>query len=184
MEQSGTAYTSSVVPGALETTAQILTNASSGVFLSSTLYHLKATASNATFLNPSPMDLLMVVPRMIVRAGSFVLNTVPEQIDNVFRLGNRGSIIAGATGEGTSNIAPLASVGYAEGVAAATGAMTERVQETSLRNAFSFQHVRSFGGIFTYMTSKWALGCFTVVSKSQMPGYDKCASLDRIANIL
>ena len=148
-----------------ETTAQILTNVTSSPFFSTTYDHLKASAANASsYLSPSPMDLLLVVPRMVVRVGSFVFSAVPEQIDNVLGLRNGGSMIAEATTEGTQNIASAASAAYVQGTAAATGAVTEETLDSPLRNMFSFQHVRSFGGVFTYMTSKWALGCFTVVS--------------------
>ena len=137
---------------------------------SSSLSHLKATAFNLTaYLNPSPKDLLMVLPRIIIRAGSFTFITVPEQLDNIFGLRAGGRVIAEATREGAHNMASaaLSSAVLVPGNAAGSvGAIaTEAIQEQgpTLRESFSFQHIRNFGGIFSYITSKWALGCFTMV---------------------
>ncbi|KAI4142428.1 MAG: hypothetical protein L6R39_004944 [Caloplaca ligustica] len=38
----------------------------------------------------------------------------------------------------------------------------EAASASAFRQAFTFQHFRNFGGIFAYMTSKWALACFTL----------------------
>lgn len=137
---------------------------------SSSLSQLKATASNLTaYLNPSPKDLLMVLPRIIIRAGSFTFITVPEQLDNIFGLRAGGRAIAEATREGAHNMASaaLSSAALVPGSAAGNvGAIaTEAIQEqgSTLRESFSFQHIRNFGGVFSYITSKWALGCFTMV---------------------
>ncbi|KAL8782300.1 MAG: hypothetical protein Q9213_005493 [Squamulea squamosa] len=50
--------------------------------------------------------------------------------------------------------------------AVADNAATEATSAYSLRRALTFQHLKNFGGIFTYMTSKWALACFTLVYAS------------------
>ena len=78
-----------------------------------------------------------------------------------------GSVIANATGEklvemetvvqaSTAAQEPLASVAASDPTIGASSA-------SAFRYAFTFQHVKNFGGIFTYMTSKWALACFTLV---------------------
>ncbi|KAI9874904.1 MAG: hypothetical protein M1830_009140 [Pleopsidium flavum] len=143
-------------------------NSSSTIpFLSSTFGHLKLSAGNATsYLNPSPMDLLLAVPRMLLRAGSFAFVTVPEHIDNMVARGFAGTVIASATG-GEAQQAVAAAVsgaGLAQGTAAATVATAgaERAHAGGLSQAFAFQNIRNFGGVFSYLTSKWALGCFTV----------------------
>lgn len=110
----------------------------------------------------------MAFPRLLVRAGSFAVS-VPERIDNIFGLRNGGSMIAEATGNGSQNIISAALSGDAaqasQRAAAAPGggtaAATEGVPSFS---SLTFQQVRNFGGIFTYITSKWALACFTLVS--------------------
>ena len=110
------------------------------------------------------MDLFLLLPRMVLRAGTFALVTVPERLDNMVLRGMAGTVIASATGARAQVAAgvPLSSM---QGTAAATiaAAGTEDVQSGGLSQAFAFQNIRNFGGIFTYLTSKWALGCFTVV---------------------
>ena len=146
--------------------AAFTSNGSAAVpFLSSAFDHLKSSASNATsFLNPSPMDLLLVVPRMVLRAGKFALVTVPERLDNLVMRGMVGTSIARATGHEVQQAA-VAAVSGAQATAAATvaAAGTERVQGGGFGQAFAFQNIRNFGGVFSYLTSKWALGCFTAV---------------------
>ena len=137
-------------------------------FLTSTFGHVKASASNATsFLNLSPRDLLLAVPRMIARAGSFAFITLPERLDSLLGLRHSGSVIAEATGGRVQNISPaaLSGSGPAQGTAAVTAAeigVADGPSGGMLSHTLSFQQVRNFGGVFTYMTSKWALGCFTL----------------------
>lgn len=133
--------------------------------LTSTFDHLKASVVNATsYLNPSSEDLLMVVPRLVARASSFALSTIPEAFENVFGAGTGGRIIAEATGDGAAVAAASAGLApetmAAAGRAAAAQAVGE--QQSPLSQLLTFQNIRTFGGVFTYMTSKWALGCFTV----------------------
>lgn len=121
-----------------------------------------ASTSNITALNGTfPKGLVMAIPRMMARAGSFAFDGMLA-----FRPG--GSAIAEATGNRTWNMVSEAlssdavastAVPMASGLATAAG-------EAASGNlgAFGFVHVRNFGGIFTYMTSKWALACFTLVS--------------------
>lgn len=150
-------------------TAELSDSASSLSFLASTFGHAKASASNATsFFNPSPKDLLLAVPRMIARAGSFAFITVPERMDNLLGLRNSGSVIAEATGGRTPNTsrAALSGLGSVRGTAAVTAAEARVAEGTSggmLSHTLSFHQVRNFGGVFTYVTSKWALACFTLV---------------------
>ncbi|KAL8931072.1 MAG: hypothetical protein Q9208_000174 [Pyrenodesmia sp. 3 TL-2023] len=77
-----------------------------------------------------------------------------------------GSVVANATGERAVEIEIVlqASTGVqgAAASAAAASPATEAASATAFRHAFTFQHVRNFGGIFTYMTSKWALACFAL----------------------
>ena len=140
----------------------------------SKLDQFMTSASNATSIfNPSRRDLFMAVPRMITRIASFVLVSTPDRIDSLLGLGKGGSVIAEATGEmrNTTVTAALSGRLSIQSAAAATAAstaarltVTGRVQGGVVNTAFSFQHLRNFGGIFTYMTSKWALTCFTLVS--------------------
>ena len=146
--------------------ARFASNVSAAVpFLSSALGHIKSSTGNATsLLHPSAMDLLLLLPRMVLRAGTFALVTVPERIDNMVLQGMAGTVIASATGAEAQHAAGVPLPGL-QSTAAATmaAAGAEEVQSGSFSQTFAFQNIRNFGGVFTYLTSKWALGCFTVV---------------------
>lgn len=58
--------------------------------------------------------------------------------------------------------------------AAAGNPAMEAASASAFRHAFTFQHVRNFGGIFTYMTSKWALACFALVRILYLPSCCRC----------
>ncbi|MCJ1468787.1 hypothetical protein MMC07_007417 [Pseudocyphellaria aurata] len=161
--------TPSILPDmASDVTAGTTLPSSSPSFLISKIGHMKVSASNTTLsLNPSPKDLLMAVPRTIARVGSFVFFTVPERIDGLLGLRNGGSVIAEATAERVNKtvLTTLSGLSSAQSVAtpsAESVTATEGTQGGGLSNAFSFQQVRNFGGVFTYMTSRWALSCFTL----------------------
>ncbi|MCJ1275712.1 hypothetical protein MMC21_003515 [Puttea exsequens] len=117
--------------------------------------------SNTTALM-SPSDLVMVVPRLIARAGSFAFITVPERIDSMFGIRHGGSMIAEATGNGTWN---MISAALSKNPIASTPVPRTAVAQTPGSdtvgpfNLASFGQVRNFSGIFTYMTSRWALAC-------------------------
>lgn len=169
--------TPSVVPDvASDITRGTTIPSSSPSFLISKIGHMKASASNATLsLNPSPKDLLMAVPRAIARVGSFAFFTMPERIDGLLGLRNGGSIIAEATGERANKtvLTTLSEISSVQGIATATPegfTATGGTQGSGLSHSFTFQHVRNFGGIFTYITSRWALSCFTLVSLTRGEG--------------
>lgn len=142
---------------------------------SSLAYGHVPNAANAT-LFPG-QEIVMAFPRMLARAGSFAFVTVPDRIDHMLGFRNSGSIIAEATGNGSQHIISAAlSATMPEaspGVPAARGAQTAAIAGAAATengngplsfSALSFQQFRNFGGIFVYMTSKWALACFTLVS--------------------
>ena len=165
MSSTNTVASGRLAPDVTVETSNLTTSVS---FLTSTLGNVKASASNATsFLNPSPRDLLLAVPRMIARVGSFAFVTVPERVDSLLGLRHRGSVVAEATGGRIQKIPPaaLSGLGSAQGTAAAIGVEAVAMEEATdgtFRHTLSFQQVRNFGGVFTYMTSKWAFLCFTL----------------------
>lgn len=117
----------------------------------------------------------MALPRAIARVGSFAFFTVPERIDGLLGLRNGGSVIAEATGERANKtvLTSLSGISSVQSIATATAesvAATGGSQGSELSHVFSFQQVRNFGGIFAYMTSRWALSCFTLVSLSRGDG--------------
>lgn len=125
-------------------------------FLTSTLDHLKASASNAT----SAFNTFGLFSRMPRWLGPWT--------DSLAWLKSGGSVIANATGEraiGAETAVQGSTVAQSAAASAAAGNPTmEAASANAFRHAFTFQHVRNFGGIFTYMTSKWALACFALVS--------------------
>ena len=136
---------------------------------STTYSHMIASAPNITWsLNPSSKDFWLAAPRMVARVGSFALKHLPGPIDNLLRPRNAGSVIAEATGNGIHNVASaaLSGISFAQETTATVMATTEGTQpeQGSFSQSFSFQQLRNLGGIFSYMTSKWALTCFAVVS--------------------
>ena len=118
----------------------------------------------------SPNDFFTAFPRIMARAGSFAFVTVPERLDSMIGLRASGSVIAEATGNGSMKmISTVFSSGSPPGAAlpsTAGAAPTEAPSQTF--GSFSFHQVRNLGGIFAYMTSKWALACFTLVSLLHM----------------
>ena len=158
---------------------------SSLAFLILKMDSIKTSAANATsLLNPSPKDLLLAIPRAIARLGSFAFISVPERIDDLMGLRNGGSVIAEATGEmgNKTVLTALSGVSSVQGTAVTTSnraTVTGVAQGGVLSHAFSFQQVRNFGGVFTYMTSRWAMGCFILVSSNFPLGwrFPKCCKL-------
>lgn len=136
----------------------------------STFSHVKdAASSTLSYLNPSMKDLAMAVPRLLAHLGSFAFVVVPERIDHLFQLQNGGSVIAEATANRTQAITPAAiSSASTMASASAAGPAPTATATAGLLSHLSFQHIRSFGGVFSYLTSKWALACFTLVSNGHL----------------
>lgn len=130
---------------------------------------MSAGTNSSVLMNTQ--EIFLAFPRMLARAGSFAFITVPEKIDNMLGFGHSGSVIAEATGNGSRNILSAALSGVsgeaaeASSVAAETMVGQTSAEPTSSRGigSINFQQYRNFGGVFTYMTSKWALACCTLV---------------------
>ncbi|KAK4574727.1 hypothetical protein LTR86_001568 [Recurvomyces mirabilis] len=128
------------------------------------------TSSNASWI-PSASDLFLVVPRLAQRAGNFAFH-MPGAMDNLAgKIWNGGSVIADATAQHTANStitntsAFVQSTGTAILDAVGREAWAEAVDETSSILGLFVQGVarlKNFGGIFSYLTSKWALATFTI----------------------
>lgn len=122
---------------------------------------MASTSNITTHTGPFPKDLVLAFPRMMARAGSFAFDSMLG-----FRYG--GTVIAEATGNRTWNMVSeaLSSGSVASTIVPVATEAAAAAVEDSPRGlgAFGFVQVRNFGGIFTYMTSKWAMACFTLVS--------------------
>ena len=139
-----------------------------GELLTSTFGQVKDAVSGILpYFNPSLNDLVMTVPRLLAHLGSFAFVVIPERIDYLLHLPNSGSVIAEATANRTQAMASAAISSAATMSSAAGGPAATETAKAGLLSQMSFQHVRSFGGVFSYLTSRWALGTVTLVSTSQ-----------------
>ncbi|KAK6437467.1 hypothetical protein LTR95_006334 [Oleoguttula sp. CCFEE 5521] len=127
------------------------------------------TTTNASIV-PGAMDLLLVFPRLAQRAGSFASQYMPDIINGAW---SGGSVIAEATGgQNTAN-------GTVTNTSAILAQHTATALDAVLREAWSqgsaeestsmfgtmletVGKLKNFGGIFAYLTSRWALATFTV----------------------
>lgn len=114
--------------------------------------------SNATTFLPSPADLLMVLPRLYAKASS---------LGDLLRSG--GSIVAEPTLVNATNstLAATASKFVQESVAAvvdATSATSDLRDEVGM-----FQAIKNVASFFSYVTSKWAIATFAIVSGHYSP---------------
>lgn len=129
-------------------------------------------AANTSFV-PSGTDLLLMVPRLAFKLGSFAFSNLPEHVDSVFgKMSNGGSIIADATaGDIMNATASNMSTAFSAGTSTASAAAAATTSAAASENGFlsyitmpfTFEGVRGFGGMFSYLGSRWALATFVVV---------------------
>lgn len=129
-----------------------------------------AAVTNSSWI-PSASDLLLVVPRLAQRAGAFAFN-MPEAMDNLGRIWNGGSIIADETARLTANSTITNTSAFAQSTAAAAASILDASireswkesagEATSMLGFISqgIARLKNFGGLFSYLTSKWALATF------------------------
>jgi hypothetical protein len=140
-------------------------------FLSSTLRQLKTSGANSSLFGNGEnvaIDLLMVLPRFAHRAASFAFFTVPEQMSSL-GMGLAGFRDESGVNGSTSSIGSLynsaaSAAGGVAGDAAGNGPwnMGSRMAGGTAGGANqvpSFHNVRGFGGVFSYITSPWAILC-------------------------
>ena len=117
----------------------------------------QSALTNVSSFLPSPADLLMAVPRLLSKAGA-----LGEHIDSVFgRLRSGGSIIAEPTVANLTNATSATTLSkFIQESASAAAQAGSAVQE----DMNLFQALKNLGSFFSYMTSKWAIATFSVVS--------------------
>jgi hypothetical protein len=105
---------------------------------------------------PSPADLLMVVPRLLNKASS---------LGDVLRTG--GSVIAEPTTANSTNTTLATAVGKLthESLAAAAAAAASATAAGAPDDISMLQVFKNVASFFSYVTSKWAIGTFAVVSR-------------------
>jgi hypothetical protein len=146
----------------------------SRIFMSRTMAATMETAASTTAnssILPSAKDLLLVFPRLAQKAFEYV----PEAMDIAGKMWSEGgSVIADATGHTTANSTITnTSVMFSQSTAAAVDAglgfgeaWMEGQQDTTVSSMFGLvaqglARLKNFGGIFSYLTSRWALATFT-----------------------
>lgn len=120
------------------------------------------TAVNITNYVPSARDLALAGPRMVMKLGSLL--TVPETVDNILGIRMGGRIIPEATGAGIPDSMETITSAAVAGIRQLAEDRAETITEENLmtNSKFSLESARSLGGLFTYATSKWALGCIVM----------------------
>jgi hypothetical protein len=125
------------------------------------------------------MDLLLVVPRLAQRAGTFAYDHMPDAVDNIAgKIWSGGSVIADATAQQTTANITITntSSAFAQNTASALEAgireaLSKAGDDSSSTLMMSIGQglakVKNVGGIFSYLTSRWALTTFAVVSRSR-----------------
>lgn len=137
-----------------------------------------AASTNVSLIPSAAMDFILAVPRFAQRAGSLAFSHMPEAMDNIAgKIFNGGSIIADATGQQTANSTITnTSHHFAQSTAEALNAAFGEAWREGGDEASSsvlgmilqgFGRLKNFGGIFSYLTSRWALATFTAVSLVQ-----------------
>ena len=109
-----------------------------------------AALNNASSYFPSPADLLMVFPRLLSKASSLS--------DLVW---SGGSVIAEPTQANMTNTTAAITAGkfIQESVAAAASVSAVSPDEIGI-----FQALKNMASFFSYITSKWAIATFAIVS--------------------
>ncbi|KAE8441284.1 hypothetical protein EG329_005550 [Mollisiaceae sp. DMI_Dod_QoI] len=120
---------------------------------------------NATQYVPSAKDLALAGPRMFMKLGSLL--TFPEAVDNILGGGRFGQrIIPEATGAGVidaATTAAAAGLGTRQAIQAGAQILVDVDEPVGgLTSRFTLEGVRSISNVFSYATSKWALGCVIV----------------------
>lgn len=107
------------------------------------------------------MDLMLAVPRLAIKAGNFAMDNIAG---NIF---NSGSVIADATGKDTLN-STITSGLFAQSTSMLPSLVNDEWREggqevasTMLNSLWEIvMKIKNFGGIFSYLTSRWALATF------------------------
>lgn len=121
---------------------------------------------------PSPVDLLMALPRLARRAGSFLVY-LPEQFDGLLSMArNSGSVIADPTSKSmeinSTTITSLATsvvqtLSDAQSTPTPTSVPRNGLSATIVQG-FNLQAFNNLDGVFSYIASRWAISTFLVVS--------------------
>lgn len=127
---------------------------------------IKDNAANVTTtksLLSSSRDILAFPFRAIYRADKFAFSTLPRYI--VKSVGLEG--LAAQLMDDTPGTAAMAADAVGDGTVGAAAAAAGSDPETSSYVADLLITLKRLSGFFSYLTSRWSLACFTVVSCDQ-----------------
>lgn len=122
-----------------------------------------ANVTTTKSLLSSSRDILAFPFRAIYRADKFAFTTLPRYI--VQSLGLEG--LAAQLMDDTPGTAAMAADAVGDGVAGAGAVAAGSDPETSSYVAELLFTLKRLSGFFSYLTSRWSLACFTVVSYKQ-----------------
>lgn len=119
--------------------------------------------ANMTQYVPSAKDLLLAGPRMGMKMGSLFV-ALSEAIDDVLggRMGQR--VIAEPTRLHGVDAVTTASIGTAQQIVQGGADILGQAdgQGNGLASKLSLESARSFGNVFQYSTSRWAVACIVM----------------------
>jgi hypothetical protein len=119
---------------------------------------LKAQAQNNTSsLTVSAKDVALLGPRLVTRGVNLVFDTIPRRIDGILGMSATMNRFLDSIGLGGLQIGVDGTAATADSAAAA------RAGADAAGDGLGLGTMRSFAGMFSYMTSRWALVCFTAV---------------------
>jgi hypothetical protein len=134
---------------------------------------MTTAATNQSLVLWPPMELLKLPLRAVYNAELFTFVTVPQNLvrfvglEGMFNSGWTEPIHARADGDPIGAAAAAAAAAATSAGATATtrldGAVDATIGEVGLNFTDVFQALRRFSGLFSYMTSRWSLTCFSVV---------------------
>lgn len=135
--------------------------AATSMAASQSLGNSSSTAGNL-LPSPSPRHLLSLPFRAL---PGFSVTALPRRVAKLVGLESMATRILGrAADTGLEGAAQMAGEAAGEGVAEAA------VQESGLRMTDIFHAITRFSSFFAYMTSRWSLACFSVVSTMHPSG--------------
>jgi hypothetical protein len=111
--------------------------------------------TNVSSFLPSPADLLMAVPRLLFRASA-----LGDHLDSLIdKVRAPGSVIAQPTIANNTNATVATTSGKFVQESAAAVAASTLPEDMGV-----FQALKNVGTALSYITSKWAIATFTIVS--------------------
>jgi hypothetical protein len=114
---------------------------------------------NLTFFAPSRDDLVLLLPRVSERAKAFAYYYGLD--DLLSRMRGSGGFIAEPTFSQALNTTTNATKSF---VQSATPSPAQVADAIGYTNMFTIKHLSAIAGIFTYLSSRWAIVTLVIVN--------------------